>query len=95
LTSAAGPVLVPLKATAAAEVKAPARVAVSTPTASVGAQPRPAASASATARFYVVKAGDTLFAIAQRFNTAVDTLRGLNKLSASATIHPGLKLRLP
>jgi membrane-bound lytic murein transglycosylase D len=105
---AAGPVLVPLRKGAAtnlaakvveAPVKvaaAPARVTVSTPTASLAGSPhRPLPSATATAKFYVVKAGDTLYSIAQRFGTAVDTLRSLNKLSAKAVLQPGLKLRLP
>ena len=52
----------------------------------------PAAAKTAT---YTVKAGDTLYSIAQRFNTGVDTLRNLNKLSARSLIQPGLKLRLP
>jgi membrane-bound lytic murein transglycosylase D len=105
---AAGPVLVPLRGASASKVagKAPeieppkpaqvARVTVSTPTASSAGSPhRPAPSVSATAKFYVVKAGDTLYSIAQRFNTGVDTLRNLNKLSARSLIQPGLKLRLP
>ena len=101
---AAGPLLVPLAKGAVAklpahtaEVKvaaAPARLTVSTPTASSAGSPqRP--SPVATAKYYVVKAGDTLYSIAQRFNTAVDTLRSMNKLSVKAAIHPGLKLRLP
>ncbi len=53
------------------------------------------ASAGAKTRWYVVRAGDTLFSIAQRFGTAVDTLRHLNRLGARSVIHPGLKLRLP
>jgi LysM repeat protein len=83
----------------AAEPAAPrqvARLTVSTPTASSAGSPqRPAPSASATARFYVVKAGDTLYSIAQRFDTAVATLQSLNRLSARSVIQPGLRLRLP
>lgn len=101
---AAGPVLVPMRAgaTVAAKQPAPARVAavqpakvtVSTPTASSAGTPhRPAPSANAP-RFYTVRAGDTLYSIAQRFDTAVETLRSLNKLAGSA-IKPGLRLRLP
>jgi membrane-bound lytic murein transglycosylase D len=103
---AAGPVLVPMRAAAGARVAAspaaspkvaaaapPARLTVSTPTASSAGSPQRAAPAAA--RVYVVRAGDTLYAIAQRFGTAVDTLRSLNRLSARATIHPGLRLRLP
>jgi membrane-bound lytic murein transglycosylase D len=101
---AAGTILVPLHAAAAPPVRTTARVAsLSVPTASSAVAPRPQAAspraapaaASATARVYTVRAGDTLFGIAKRFNTAVDTLRALNKLGAAGTIHPGLKLRLP
>jgi LysM repeat protein len=42
-----------------------------------------------------VRAGDTLFGIAQRYRTGVDTLLNLNRLSANAVLQPGLKLRLP
>ena len=101
----ASPVLVPIRGAAlraaakepeAARVVAaqPARVVVSTPTASSAGSPaRPAPAAGA--RYYVVKAGDTLYGIAQRFDTAVDKLRSLNRLSARAIIQPGLRLRLP
>ena len=41
-----------------------------------------------------MRAGDTLYGIAQRFGTAVDTLLELNGLGPKAVIHPGLKLRL-
>jgi len=41
-----------------------------------------------------VRAGDTLYGIARKFNTAVDTLLSLNKLAPSAIIQPGLKLRV-
>jgi LysM repeat protein len=43
---------------------------------------------------YVVRAGDTLYSIARRFNTAVDTLLSLNRLTHASVIQPGLKLRL-
>ena len=67
------------------------RVAVvSVHTAGTGAQPR-----AHGIRWYTVRAGDSLYAIAQRFDTAVETLRSLNRLSASTLIHPGLRLRLP
>jgi membrane-bound lytic murein transglycosylase D len=100
---AASPVLVPMRGAAATKVAAAqepprpaqvARITVSTPTASLAGSPQRAAPVAA-AGVYVVKAGDTLFSIAQRFGTAVDTLRSLNRLSARAVIHPGLKLRLP
>ena len=98
---AASPVLVPMRpaalAAARAQAAAPARVAaLSVPTVSAGGvRPVVTSPAASAARTYVVRAGDTLYGIAKRFNTAVDTLLSLNKLSAKAAIHPGLRLRLP
>ncbi len=60
------------------------------------AKPGPASVAAiASLKVYTVRSGDTLFAIAQRYRTGVDTLLGLNDLTASTILHPGLKLRLP
>ncbi|HET7730436.1 MAG TPA: transglycosylase SLT domain-containing protein [Usitatibacter sp.] len=108
---AAGPVLVPMRgqATHLASAGKTARVTVSTPTASSAGSPRavaasavakaaPAAAgkpAVASAKTYTVRAGDTLYSIAQRFGTAVDTLRRVNRLAAHAVIRPGLTLQLP
>jgi murein DD-endopeptidase MepM/ murein hydrolase activator NlpD len=44
---------------------------------------------------YVVRRGDTLFAIAQRFGVSMADLRAANGLSARAQIHSGQKLKLP
>ena len=64
-------------------------------TASTGpAAARAAKPAGGNIRWYVVKAGDTLYGIARRFDVALDTLRGLNNLSAQAMLRPGLKLQL-
>ena len=88
----AAPVLVPIRARA---VSAKPRVAaVSVRTASIGIPPRAATTSSRVASWYTVRAGDTLYAIALRFDIALDALRGLNRLSASSLIHPGLRLRL-
>ena len=46
-------------------------------------------------RSYTVQAGDTLFAISQRFGTALNDLLRVNKLTPRSVIQPGLKLRLP
>jgi len=51
--------------------------------------------AAVAAKTYVVRAGDTLYSIAQRFDTAVATLQHLNHLTARSVIKPGLTLRLP
>jgi membrane-bound lytic murein transglycosylase D len=45
--------------------------------------------------WYVVRAGDTLYAIARRFETAVDALARLNDLSTRSLLHIGQRLRVP
>jgi membrane-bound lytic murein transglycosylase D len=96
-------ILVPLAKGAPAPVTRVATVSV--PTASSAGSPRAAAPRSAAAamatqaaqpaRVYTVRAGDTLYGIAKRFDTAVDTLLSLNKLTARSVIQPGSKLRIP
>ena len=49
---------------------------------------------SSSVRWYTVRAGDTLFSIARRANTALDTILHLNNLAPTAILRPGLKLRL-
>ncbi len=95
---AATPLMVPMRNGATPILLAaplqPARVAsLSVHSVSSLASPRPAPPG--LGKTYVVRAGDTLFSISQRFNTAVDTLRAANKLTVRSVIHPGLKLRLP
>lgn len=46
-------------------------------------------------RFYVVQSGDSLYTIAQRYKTSVNTLKKLNKLRKGRIIRVGLKLRVP
>ncbi len=78
---AAGPVLVPLR-TAAKGAAAPAAEV-----------PKGKAVAEAV-RSYVVRAGDTLYAIALKFDTEVEDIMSVNRLAGSM-IKPGLKLRIP
>ena len=97
---AAGPILVPMKNGAAqpvrvATVSVPTAHSAGSPRASVKAKSDSAASAAPDGRIYTVRVGDTLFSIAKRFNTAVDALRSVNRLTATSVIQPGLKLRLP
>jgi membrane-bound lytic murein transglycosylase D len=105
---AAGPLLVPLKpgakAVATAHVEASAQHAAASAAAKpAAAKPAVAARAPAPAAAkapaqaqstYVVRAGDTLYGIARKFNTAVDTLLSINKLAPTAIIQPGHKLRV-
>jgi hypothetical protein len=44
--------------------------------------------------WYVVRAGDSLGAIADRHGVALSTLERLNGLSRNAVIHPGQRLRV-
>ena len=46
-------------------------------------------------QIYVVKPGDSLWAIARRFGSAVETLSALNQLSDPARLVPGLALAIP
>lgn len=46
-------------------------------------------------RFYVVQSGDSLYTIAQKYNTSVNELKKLNKLKKGRIIRVGLKLRVP
>ena len=63
-----------------------------THTASVGAG---ISTHAAAVKTYTVRAGDTLYNIAQRFHTAVATLQQLNHLGAHSVLKPGLTLKLP
>ncbi len=83
---AATAIMVPMKPGAAPKAIAVAQVTPVAPAAPV---------ASPALRLYTVRAGDTLYSIAQRHRTAIDTLLHLNRLTASVTLQPGLKLRLP
>ena len=90
---AAGPVLVPMR-----KGSPPLQVASAAPrvaTASVSSASGAPARGAVAGKTYVVRSGDTVYGIAQRFNTAVDTLLALNKLTARSVIHPGLRLQVP
>ncbi len=49
----------------------------------------------ASGRTYVVRSGDTLYGIAQRHRTGVDTIARMNQLSIAVKLQPGQRLRLP
>lgn len=93
---ASASIMVPMKAGSAAAMVRVAQVSAVAPAAHARAAQVPAASATPSAlKLYTVRAGDTLYGIAQRYRMAVDTLMSLNGLSASSILQPGLKLRLP
>ncbi|HYC35115.1 MAG TPA: transglycosylase SLT domain-containing protein [Usitatibacter sp.] len=83
---AGGPVMVPIRAGSRAVALGEAAAKQLATTVSMPAN---------TAKTYVVRAGDTLYDIARRFNTGVDKLLALNKLTAKSIIQPGLRLSLP
>lgn len=51
-------------------------------------------AAPSAGKSYVVKSGDSLGALAEKFNTTIDALKKANKLKDNV-IHPGQKLILP
>ncbi len=46
-------------------------------------------------RYHIVRPGESLWTIAQKYKTTPETLRRLNSLSPNQTIHPGQKLLIP
>lgn len=89
---AAAQMLVPIRG----EAMAKAAPAAAQPVKASFSKPEsPVRAAASSARTYVVRAGDTLYGIAQRFNTGLDALVSLNRLTRRSVIQPGLKLRLP
>ena len=56
--------------------------------------PVPAANVTAASE-YVVRAGDTVSAIAAMFHVSTQSVLTANKLSASSIIYPGQKLKIP
>jgi membrane-bound lytic murein transglycosylase D len=92
----AASVMVPMKPGAAAAPVRVAQVSTVAPAAHVRAAQVQAAPARPSAlKLYTVRAGDTLYGIAQRYRTAVDALMNLNGLTSASILQPGLKLRLP
>jgi LysM repeat protein len=76
--------------TPALETSPPDTPPAAVPTAVPTAGPTEVAS-----RRYKVKTGDTLFAIAQRFDTTVAAIIKLNKIKDPSLIHAGLVLKIP
>ena len=73
----------------------------SSPGASTPNGGHPAATHKATTtskskyRIYVVKSGDTMSAIAVKYNTTIDVLLRLNPQASATTMNPGDRLRVP
>ena len=88
----ASAIMVPMKASAAPQS---IKVAQLTQLPAGAPAARESARNASVMRLYTVRPGDTLYGIAQRHRTGVDTLLHLNRLTASVKLQPGLKLRLP
>jgi membrane-bound lytic murein transglycosylase D len=70
-------------------------VAANTAPADSGADQEKASSTAARSTVtHTVRRGDTLFAIAQQYNTSVDELRRLNGLNRKGKIYPGQRLKV-
>tara|TARA_B110001454_G_C12723306_1_gene436402 strand:- start:11281 stop:13098 length:1818 start_codon:yes stop_codon:yes gene_type:complete len=46
-------------------------------------------------KFYIVQSGDSLFSIAMKYNTTVDSLKKLNSIRRGRVLKVGAKIRLP
>jgi LysM repeat protein len=77
-----------------AQATAAARQAVTRDEDALTATTRAPAPPAARYAFYVVRRGETLTALARRFQTSPDVLRQLNQLSADE-IQVGQRLRVP
>ncbi|MDP3269015.1 MAG: N-acetylmuramoyl-L-alanine amidase [Legionella sp.] len=51
--------------------------------------------AMTSSRFHLVRAGETLPAIASRYKVSVNALQAMNHISGTASLDPGLKLAIP
>ncbi len=91
---AAQPVLVPMRKAAPVQAAKVASQPVKAAAVAPASRERAGSAVARTVSSYTVRTGDTLYGIAQRFNTALERLLHLNQLTASSTIRPGLKLRL-
>ena len=58
------------------------------------AAPRVASTPAPAAKTYTVRAGDSLFAIAQKSGVSLENLLRWNKLTAKSVIQPGARLRV-
>jgi len=57
-------------------------------------QPAAAPAPASAAKTHTVVRGDTVYAIARKYKTTVSAIISANRLSASATIHPGQRLKV-
>jgi LysM repeat protein len=74
-----------------ASASSPSRIAVAIPSAKAGS---PKAKQKAGEKIYLVKKGDSLSAIAQRYQMSTQELKSANKLKSN-DLKPGQKLRIP
>ncbi len=65
------------------------------PTRGYGQGPSIVTAGGATNRYHFVRAGESLWSIAQRYGVTVEALCRANKLKTSSTIHPGQRLVIP
>ncbi len=74
---------------------APAAPAAAAPASSAGPRPAPAAPAAPAPLVHQVVAGDSVWAIAQRYGVSVEAVLAVNTLPRSAVIRPGQRLTIP
>jgi len=85
----------PSRASLAAKRRSQCRIISSPPPTAVPSVGPTAGPTESASRTYKVKKGDTLFAVAQRFDTTVAALIKLNNIKDPSLIHVGLVLKIP
>jgi membrane-bound lytic murein transglycosylase D len=93
-TSRAEPQRTQAPAVAAATASAPAKATPSAASPAAVPVKVAAPAAKANIRTYTVKAGDTLYSIAQRFSVPLDDLLRWNNLNSKSVIQPGRQIKV-
>lgn len=90
-----GPTVAATNRPTAAPTQAPTVAPTQAPTVAPTAKPTPKPTAPVVYRIYVVKSGDTLGAIAERYGTTPSAIAKLNGITVGSTLHIGQELKIP
>ncbi len=71
------------------------QVAASTTTQELSPQSKPEILSDGDVKYYIVQNGDSLFSIAQKYNTSVQALKKINQIRRGRVLKVGIKLKLP
>ena len=88
-------IMVPMRGATTVAHAAPPAPTKATPAKNTAPVTRADVKPASSGSTYTVRAGDTLYGIAQKAGSTVDDILSLNRLTARTVIQPGLRLRLP